>query len=295
MATSPAWDRFVASLDIQSLDSFRSVDLAAIRELSDVEKEHARRLIVPMLEQGDPRMVDALVEIDTPAALADVERAFVSGFGEAQVRAAEYLWRARKDLRVVPVLRGVALQNPAATTVGTQIVGVLKQVGGDEADRALVDILAAAPGVVASATVDALFGRLRFDDWEGVVGGKVQTLRWGLISLFPSVRNQAIDELRDLIARRRGGANDRQLGVDGAGGDRSASLERVVVAANDASQSVPHDALDAVTGGERDYATDVWIGRLEDGDSRAVAALKRLDTPRARLALADFQAGRKLS
>src|SRR5581483_8839021 len=109
MATSPAWDRFVASLDIQSLDSFRSVDLAAIRDLSDIEKEQARRLIVPMLDQGDPRIIDALVEMDTPAALADVERAFVQGFGEAQVRAADYLWRTRKDRRVVQILRTAAL------------------------------------------------------------------------------------------------------------------------------------------------------------------------------------------
>jgi hypothetical protein len=58
---------------------------------------------------------------------------------------------------------------------------------------------------------------------------------------------------------------------------------------------VPDNAtLDQLQGGERDWGIDMLLGRLERGDARVVPGLQHLGGERARLALADHQAGRRI-
>src|SRR6185312_3757126 len=145
MADSTAWDRFVASLErgVTSREDLESLDLAALRQLNDIERERARQLLVAKLDDGDPRIIDALVELDTPKAWADVEKAFTSSWGSAQIHAAMWLWMRKKDPRVVPQLKSLALGNPKAPSFVSEIVLALERIETNEADDAMVDILAA--------------------------------------------------------------------------------------------------------------------------------------------------------
>ncbi|HEX9100862.1 MAG TPA: hypothetical protein VF997_01595 [Polyangia bacterium] len=130
MAQPTAWDRFVDSLErgVTSRGELESLDLSALRQLDDLERERARQLLGPKLGDGDPRIVDALAELDTPKAWADVERAFTSSWGSAQIHAAMWLWMKKRDARVVPQLRSLASSNPKAPSFVTEIVLALERI-----------------------------------------------------------------------------------------------------------------------------------------------------------------------
>lgn len=298
MANSPAWDRFVESLNrgVTSRADLEALDLAALRQLDDLERERARQLLAPKLSDGDPRIVDALAELDTPKAWADVERAFTSSWGSAQIHAAMWLWMRKRDPRVVPQLRSLALSNPKAPTFVTEIVLALERIDTPEADDAMVDILATSTDAgITSATTDRIFVRHKWDQWENP-GLPIFTLRCGLTSIFPSVRAAAVDELRNLIVQQRSGKDDSQLGIAGQQlAQKSPALQQVLAIAFDDKAPIPDDAtLDQLQGGEHDWAIDLLLGRLEQNDARVIPALQHLDGDRVRLALADNQAGRRI-
>ena len=297
MADGTAWDRFVDSLErgVTSRADAESLDLAALRQLDDIQKEKARQLLGAKLGNGDPRIV-ALGEIGTPKAWSDVERAFTSDFGSAQVHAAWWLWSKNRDARVVPKLRSLALSNPKAPTFVLEIVVQLERIDSNDADDAMIDVLAAAvEPKVTSGTVDRIFVRHEWDQWEQP-GLPIFTLRNGLTSTFPSVRAKSIDELRALVAQQRAGKDDAQLGITGqVPPQRSAALQQVLALAFDDKAPVPDNAtLDQLSGGERDWGIDLLLGRLEQGDARVVPALQHLGGERVKLALADHQAGKKI-
>jgi hypothetical protein len=299
MSEASAWDRFVASVDrgVQSREDLESFDLTALRELDDIQRERARQLLAGKLDDGDPRVVDALAELRTPKAWDDVERAFTASWGSAQVHAAVWLWMRNKDSRVVPQLKALAARNANAPTLVTEIVGALERIETPDADDAMVDILAASKDRgVASATTDRIFARHKWDQWEQP-GFPIFTLRCGLTSMFPSVRSQAIAELKALEQRQHGGEDDVQLGVTGQElGPHSATLQQVLAMALDASKPVPDNAaIDGLQGPERVWAADLLLKRLEQSDARVVPALLLIGGERARLAMADYQANRRIS
>ena len=298
MAESTAWDRFVESLErgVTSREDLESLDLTALRQFDDVQRERARQLLAPKIADGDPRIVDALAELDTPKAWADVERAFTSSFGSAQIHAAMWLWMRKRDPRVVPQLRSLAASTPKAPTFVTEIVLALERIETDEADDAMIEILANTKDAgVTSSTTDRIFVRHKWDQWEHP-GSPIFTLRCGLTSIFPSVRSKAIDELRALVAQQRAGKSDAQLGIVGQElPQRSAALQEVLAIAFDDKAPIPGNAtLDQLQGGERDWGIDLMLGRLEQGDARVIPGLQHLGGDRVQQALADHQAGRKI-
>lgn len=298
MAEPTAWDRFVESLErgVTSREDLESLDLAALRQFDDVQRERARQLLAPKIADGDPRIVDALAELDTPKAWADVERAFTSSWGSAQVHAARWLWMRKRDPRVVPELRKLAADNPNAPTFVIEVVLTLERVDTDEADDAMIEILANTKDAgVTSSTTDRIFVRHKWDQWE-YPASPIFTLRCGLTSIFPSVRSEAIGELRKLVAEQRAGKDDSQLGVVGQElQQRSPTLEKVLALAFDDKAPIPDNTtLDQLTGGERDWGVDLLLGRLEQGDTRVIPGLQQLGGARVKLALADQQAGRRI-
>src|SRR4051812_26183205 len=135
MSNPTPWDQFVDSLErgVTSRADLQSLDLVALRKLNDLEREKARQLLVPKVADGDPRIVDALAELDTPKAWADVENAFTSSWGSAQIHAAMWLWLKKRDPRVVPQLRSMAASNPKAPSFVIEIVLTLERIDTDEA------------------------------------------------------------------------------------------------------------------------------------------------------------------
>jgi hypothetical protein len=295
---SSSFDRFKESLDrgVTGRESLASLDLVALRELDDLEREKARQLLAQHLDDGDPRIVDALAELDRPKAWADVERAFVNGWGSAKVHAAMYLWMRQRDPRVVPALRDLVKSNPNAPTFVIEVLAALGRIEGTDADEAILEAFASTHLRVVGAAADVIFTRHKWDQYEHE-GAPIFTLRCGLTSSFPSVRAQAMDELRALLQRKQAGESDAQLGiVAGPLPARSPVLQELTrLAFQGTSQPVPdNQALDTLSGGERDWAIDLLLGRLEADDRRVIPALTHLGGERVRLALADHQAGRRI-
>ena len=296
MSDPSAWERFTASVDrgVQGRADLESFDLTALRELDDGQRERARQLLAGKLDDGDPRVVDALAELRTPKAWADVERAFTESWGSAQIHAAIWLWLRDKDARVVPQLRALAASNGKAPSFVIEIVTALERIDTAEADDAMVDILAASTdrGLTSVAT-DRIFARHHWDEWEQP-GFPIFTLRSGLTSTLPSVREQALAELRGLIARQRAGEDDVQLGITAQElGAPSPELRQLLAVALDGAKPLPDRAAIArLQGPERVWAADLLLKRLEQSDERVIPALLEIGGERARLALADYQAHR---
>jgi len=276
-----------------------SLDLVALRQLDEREGESARQLVQPLLDDGDPRAVDALGELKTKMAWQDIERVFHTGWGSAQVHAAMWLWLEQQDPRSVPKLRSMLAANLEAPTFLLEIVGTVARIGGAETDEALIDAMASKHLRVVGAAATALFARYGWDAYEHE-GAPILTLRCGLTSDFPSVRSTAIDELRALLVRRRAGQGDAQLGVVGAPlVARSAALGEIVqLAFRGAAAAMPTKAtLDELQGGECDWAIDLLLGRLEQNDMRVIPLLQHLGGDRncrINAALGDHAAGRRV-
>lgn len=274
-----------------------SLDLVALRQLDDLEREKARQLLQPLLDDGDPRAVDALGELQTQKAWADVERVFDKGWGSAQIHAAMWLWLKQQDPRSVPKLRSMIAANADAPTFLLELVATIARIPGAEADDALIDALASKHLRVVGGAATALFTRYGWDAYEHE-GAPIFTLRCGLTSDFPSVRTDAITELRGLLGRKRAGESDAQLGVVGAPlASRSAALGEIVqLAFRGTAAALPTTAtLDKLQGGERDWALDLLLGRLEQNDARVIPLLQHLGGNRVLAALSDYNAGRRVA
>ncbi len=295
MSNTP-WDRFKESLDrgITGPADLESLDLVALGELNDLDRERARQLLSTHVGESDPRIVDALAMIDTPKAWGDVERAFNTAYGSALVHAAMRLWRRNKDPRVVPKLHTLALNNPDAPIFVIEVLQALAEIPGDEVDDILVEALTTTKQPRVSLTArQLLYLRNNWSQWEHE-GSPLFALTCGLRSTFPSIRDKAFEQLRDLERRKRAGESDAQLGLVAQPlGQRSAALDAVVqLAFHPEAAPVPGDTtLDQLQGGERLWAIDLLVARLEQGDARVIPALQHLGGERPLLALADHAAG----
>jgi hypothetical protein len=292
-----AFDRFKDSLErgITSREDLESLDLSALQECNDLDRERARQLLSAKVGDSDPRIIDALALIDTAKAWADIERAFLTGYGSALVRAAMHLWRKNQDPRVVPKLKAEALGNPDAPSYVIEVLLALAQIPGDQVDDILIEALTTTKEAqVAIVARQNLYARFNWSDWEQE-GSPLFAVTCGMRSNFPSVRTKAFEQLHDLVRRRRAGESDQQLGIVAQYLDnRSPELQALLqLAFHPDSAPVPDVAvIDKLQGGERLWAIDLLIARLEQNDARVIPLLERLGGERIQLALDDHRAGR---
>jgi hypothetical protein len=298
--SNTAWDRFKDSLDrgITGPADLESLDLVALSQLNDLERERARQLLEVKLGDGDPRIVDALAAIDSAKSWADVERAFNTEFGSALIHAGMQLWRKNQDPRVIPRLKTEVFNNPDAPTHVIEALLALAKIPGEEVDDILVEALTTSkqPRVVIAAR-EQLYYRLKWSQWEHE-GSPLFSLTMGMRSPYPSVRNQSFDQLRDLVRRKRAGETDAQLGLVAQPLPQQRSpelLSLLQLAFRPAAAPLPDvAAIDALQGGERVWAVDLLLARLEQGDTRVIPLLERLGGDRIQMALDDHRAGRKI-
>jgi hypothetical protein len=298
VARSKAFERFARSVErgVQSPSDLDALDLDALGELTDDdERGEAVTLAAERLDAGtdDPRLVDALATLGTPEALDALARVAARGPVISRARAARRLWTLKKDTDAVKHLRA-AVADSDSQLVAEEALPALLEIGSDEALNVVVEMIAdTAVPEVRTMAISALMVHLGVDAYERVPTGALWTLRLGLTSRFPSVRAGAVDDLRDLVKRARGGADAKKLGVVAQAGGFSAGMSEVLKASQDPSASFDDDTLAALEDGEHDWAVDLVIRSLERGEKRAEAALKTLGGERAKRALADAAAGRK--
>lgn len=289
-----AWDRFKDSLDrgVTSREDLESLDLTALSELNDLEQERARQLLSAKVDGSDPRIIDALALIDTPKAWADIEQAFLTGYGSALVHAAKWLWQRNKDPRVVPMMKQEALGHPNAPSYVMLVLALLAEIPGDDIDDTLIEVVTTQPEEIADRARGYLYVRFNWSHWARE-GSPLFAITCGMRSNFPSVRKKAFEQFFDLVKRHRAGESDAQLGIVAQPLDnRSPELMELLQLAFRGDPVPDVTTIDKLQGGERVWAIDLLIARLEQKDTRVIPLLQHLGGERIQLALDDHNAGR---
>ena len=295
-AVSEALSRFMDSLDrgVTSREDSERLDLVSLEAVTDpAEKDQATDALIAKLKAPteDPRLVDALATLRTPTALDALTWASRGAPTLTRARAARRLWTIRRDPNALANLQAVARLD--AAILAEEVLPALLEIGSDEAlDVAIGMLEASSLFAVRTMATSAVFVHYRFDEYDRIPTGAVWSLRLDLASRFPSLRAHAIDTLRDLVRRRRLGADDAALGIIAQAADFSTELSAVLSASQDPSQPFDDDTLTSLSGGDRRFGIDIVLGALERGEARAEKALETLGGERAKLALADWRAGR---
>ena len=294
-AVSEALTRFMDSLDrgVTSREELERLDLVSLEAVTDpAEKDQATDALIAKLKAPteDPRLVDALATLRTPAALDALTWASRSAPTLTRARAARRLWTIRRDPNAVANLQAVARLD--ADIVAEEVLPALLEIGSDDAlDVAMNMVASSARRSVQASALHAISLHYGFEPYEQIATGPVWDLTLGVTSRFPSVRARSIDHLRDLVAKRRMGADDAALGIACQAEDWSNELGEIVAASQDATRPFDDAALTALEGGERAWAVNLVMRSLERGEARAEKALETLGGERAKLALADWRAG----
>ncbi|MCA9566121.1 MAG: hypothetical protein KC561_21645, partial [Myxococcales bacterium] len=212
-----AFLRFKEHLErgVTSKADLASLDLEALSQIKESERSDAEDLLKQRVKASveDPRVIDALVQIGTESAWTVIDEAANNAPPITRLRALRRLSAAGRRQDILGDVASIA-RNHDASMAAEEYLSALLDLASDEADDVMVDLLDKTTNrSVRTMVVTALFRRFDLDKYEEVATGPVWHLRMGLTAPFPSVRSQALDELRELIDKRRAGKTDKELGL----------------------------------------------------------------------------------
>ncbi|PKM03138.1 MAG: hypothetical protein CVV17_04790, partial [Gammaproteobacteria bacterium HGW-Gammaproteobacteria-7] len=196
-AASEALTRFMDSLDrgVTSREDLERLDLVSLEAVTDpAEKTQATDALAAKLKAPteDPRLVDALATLRTPAALDALTWASRSAPPLTRARAARRLWTIRRDPNALANLQAVARLD--ADIVAEEVLPALLEIGSDEAlDVAMSMVVSSARRSVRASALHAISLHYGLEAYEHIATGPVWDLTLGVTSRFPSVRARSLD------------------------------------------------------------------------------------------------------
>jgi HEAT repeat protein len=278
---------FLAGVDApmssrDDLDGYRGT--WALFELTGDERTEAENILIAKVAEDDGRAAAALAEAGCVRAIpALVERTTASPSPTMRIAAA----RALLDLgdhsgraALVDLLR-----------TGTDwwydrsaAVELLAEFPDPDTDLMLHLILADPDCSVRSSAISALLTAYRLDGDETSRGEVLLSISGRLLSSLRSVRDEALAELRSVLARWKSGETAEQLGLTWRADQQTEPLRSFVASvtseAPEGAEDYPLDGLSELTSRERRYVEDFLLLYL-DRDRRAVRAVARLGVRRA--------------
>ncbi len=295
---SREFHRLIESLDAPAMSAAEAFafDEAALAALNPAERALVESLVVSRLDADDenPRLVEVAATLQTPGAFVALRRRVTLSPADATmtaVMAAYRLWVLQRDPHALDALASYARAAPAPST-RQAAANALKDIPGDVADKALIDALGDAERSIRSIVYESLVVRFGLVNYKRA-GGPLFHLAFGLLSAFPSVRSAAQHRLRVVFEGLSKGQTPESLGLVAGTPQLSPALLRFRDSLGIFSPA-PKDgttfdlaALDEIPEGEREYATDLLIGRLDQGYLAAARGLAHLGTPLALAALSD--------
>lgn len=269
---------------IQSSAAMASYNLAALALIRDEELARALELLQTIAETSDdPRVVDALVALQTDKALGVLE---ALGRGQASfrtLRAAMRLWElGRRASARAGIATCLASSNSEVQTTTLTILGRLE--GGP--DEPLFDALRSTLFEVRQRAKDALFFKYQLDEFDNLIPSSVYHLSLGVASSFPALYEDAARELESLIeAIREGQTTMVDLREEGGDGTVSQAIQELWDAVDTLGEGLTPNVLEGLSDGELKYATEFLSRSLEGGGRHVVPRLQSLGTRRADLVL----------
>lgn len=270
---SEHFEAFVAGVNApirskDDVDQFPNLD--AVLLLDDEERTAVEDILMAKLAEDDGRAASALAEIRCTRAIPALEqRLAVTSF--PMVR--ESITAALRELRTErDSLHGGAVRARLER---------VWNLAGDARPSAQAALETAAftelSGIVQSAALDALLARRELILYDVPYRSVLRYVTSRACSSLPSVRTEALGELRQLFDRLAAGETPEQLGLTWSA-DRGSPPLRDFVSYLDGSHPrvrYPYEELAGLAGQERRWVEDVLLSQLPSSieDVRAVALL----------------------
>jgi HEAT repeat protein len=284
MARSAAFQEFLAGVNAPvtlTRDALDEIpDIGALYELDGEERIEAERILIAKLAENDGRVATALADAGCVEA--------IPALIEATTETAAPIMR---------VFAARALLRLGDYSGRTALVQMLRRHDGSGSDRGgAARLLAEFPDPdkeilleAASTDPDSTARSQATDALLTVVGLDEDDTRWGevllsiagrLLSSLSAVRDEAVAELRAILARWEAGETAEQLGLTWHADMRTKPLRRFVDSFESTKADFPIEGLRELTGRERVLLENLVLLRLH-ADRRAVRAAGRLGVRRA--------------
>jgi HEAT repeat protein len=283
---SPSFQRFTDSLEVTGRESLESYDLNALFALEGQERDQAEQILIErLIETNDPRAPKALRQLGSEKALPALRRALVEQSGEMQVEVANTLWSLTREPSSITAITGVLQNGELYDRVNAAFS--LRNYPPEAVKEALLAAIEDDDKLVRANAVDSLFLLYGLNEWEQVPGRGISLLGLRLRSAFPSVRQEAVKELRAIIQGKQEGKSPQELGITTNSIPKSeeavAFLKSIAAPAGTSQWQEDFDleALGKLQGEEKEWAEYSLLNFLEKRDFRAVRALVYLNCPKA--------------
>ncbi|MDF5754213.1 HEAT repeat domain-containing protein [Spongiactinospora sp. TRM90649] len=284
MARSAAFEEFLAVVNAPLVFTRDALDeipgIGVFYSLGDEERIEAEDILIAMLARNDGRVAAFLAE-------AYCERA-VPALIEATTEAAAPVMRvfaARALLEMDSQAGRPGIERMLRAHAGSgfdrgSAVRLLAEFPDPDLEL-LLDVAATDPDDIArSEATHAALSAVGLDDEELTSGEVLLSVGGRLLSSLPSVRNEALAELRAILAGWADGRTAEDLGLTWHLDRGNRPLHRFIDAFESRRPEFPLEGLLDLTGRERTLLENLVLLRLH-ADRRAVRAAARLNVHRA--------------
>lgn len=284
MARSSLFEEFLAAVNAplrftrDELDELPGV--GALHLLEGEERIEAEDILIARLGSNDGRVANALADVGCARAIP----ALIEATGEAasptmRVFAARALLRLGDESGRAALVGMLRDHTTPAHDRGTAATLLAEFPDPDKELLLAVASTDPAPSVRSSA-VDAVFTVWDLTDEVTLWGEVLLSIGGRLLSSLASVRQEALAELRVILARLDAGETAEELGLTWSADRDTEPLYSFVESIEGSEPDFPTAGLENLTGRERTLVENLVLLRL-DKDRRAVRAAGRLAVHRA--------------
>ena len=281
---SPGFLVFKESVEgpILSPEAMGTYNLVALAEIRQEEKAVALQLLEKTIRKGDdPRVVDALIELQTEEATQVLTGLLARDPGFVTLRAGMRAWeRFRQESALDAISRCIDSGNLELKELGLRVLGRLDAPMNPVLFRFLTDPVFD----LRCAAKEALFFKYGLDRFDNLISSRVYHLSLGVTGSFERLYRDAAAQLIEMVhAIAEECAPFEMLDLSAGPTEVSPGIQRLWAAVDESDAPLNTDLLAALTDEETDYAVEYLTRAIQRGDMRVVPLLKGIDTPRSRL------------
>ncbi|MGW0809980.1 HEAT repeat domain-containing protein [Nonomuraea sp. NPDC002799] len=284
MARSAEFQEFLAGVDTPVAFTRDSLDeipgIAAFSLLEGAERTEAEDILIARLAGNDGRVATALADAGCVRAIpALIEATTEAAAPTMRVFAARALLRLDDYAGRAALVRMLRTHDGSGTDRGS--AARLLAEFPDPDKELLLEVASADPDSAArSEATDTLLTVVGLDGEETALGEVLLSIGGRLLSSLPAVRNEAVAELRAILAEWEAGKTAEELGLTWRADPKNRPLHRFIESLDSTRADLRTEGLGELTGRERTLVENLVLLRLH-ADRRAVRAAGRLGVRRA--------------
>ncbi|HEX4813095.1 MAG TPA: hypothetical protein VFV66_10135 [Nonomuraea sp.] len=255
-------------------------DIGSFYLLNSEEKDEAEDILIAMLATDDGRAAAALAEVGCVRAVpALIEATTEAAAPVMRVCAARALLALGSDAGHAALVRMLRAHEGSGIDRGAAVMLLTEFPDPDQ--ELLLEVASTDPDMTArSEAVHALLTVVGLDGEETEQGELLLSIAGRLLSSLTAVRNEALAELRAILAAWAAGTTAEALGLTWRADPRNRPLRRFWDSLDSTRADFRVEGLPELTGRERTLVENLVLLRLH-ADRRAVRAAGRLGVHRA--------------